>query len=274
MQRKEHMRDFRDAKAMAQTLRQVAKDKSISLTHSESLELVARILGLHDWNELAATIQSERRPPAAAAGRPPSPAPAEALPTVPLRDIVLFPQMTLPIFVGRDPTKRAIERAFAGDKLILAVTQKRPDDDNPTLEGLYRVGIVARVIHQTTLLDGALKIYLQALERASIRRFVEGEFLSAEITKIEERSDKTADVSALSRQALEAYQAYANVDLDSLPQILTLLPRIREPGLLADTLAQLLKIDIDRRQELLETVDAVERLEKILALMRTDQKAA
>jgi uncharacterized protein len=266
------MRDFRDAKAMAQTLRQAMKDKSISLTHSESLELVARLLGLHDWNELAAKIQGERRPPAA---QPVRSALSTLVPTVPMRDIVLFPEMTLPIFVGRDGSKRAIERAFAGDKRILAVTQRRIDDDNPPLDGLYRFGVVARLIDRTTLPDGTLKIIVQALERVVVLRFVEGEFLSAEITRIEARKDETAADSTLSRQVLDEYETYANVDLDAPPQVLTLLTRLRDhPGFLADTLAQLLKIGIDQRQNLLETVDTIERLEKIRVLMTSHREAA
>jgi uncharacterized protein len=125
------MRDFRDAKAMAQTLRDALQAKSLSLTHSESLELVAKVLGFHDWNVLSARIASERQQsvagPAttvaattvaattvAATALPPILAGA-GLPAVPVRDFVLFPQMIMPLFVGRDTSKRAVERAMAGD---------------------------------------------------------------------------------------------------------------------------------------------------------------
>ena len=102
------MRDFRDAKAMAQTLRDTLKARSVSLTHSESLEIVARTLGFHDWNVLAAAIQASKP-----AGTEPSKTPAQSgvgsiFPVVPMRDLVLFPQMVVPLFVGRDKTKRAI----------------------------------------------------------------------------------------------------------------------------------------------------------------------
>jgi len=124
------MRDFRDARAMAQTLREALKPKAVSLTHSESLELVAKILGFHDWNVLSARIQSEHQPPA---GRPGTAITADTLapiaavaglPTLPLRDLVLFPHMIVPLFVGRDTTKRALEHAMAGDKLILVTYPK------------------------------------------------------------------------------------------------------------------------------------------------------
>ncbi len=142
------MRDFRDAKAMAQTLREALKTKSVSLTHSESLELVATILGFHDWNVLSATIQSEVQP----AANPGSTIPATVrlaaegqLPTMALRDIVVFPHMNVPIIAGRAKTIHAVERAMAGDRRILVVTQRRPGDDNPTAADLYGVGLTASV---------------------------------------------------------------------------------------------------------------------------------
>ena len=151
------MRDFRDAKAMAQTLREGLKPKSVSLTHSESLELVARMLGFHDWNELSAKIQaeiqsriqSESQPPIARPATiiPPSAQPLAAradLPVVPMRDIVVLPQMIVPLFVGRDATVRALERAMAEDRRILAVTQRRAGDDLPTPSALYGVGTIDR----------------------------------------------------------------------------------------------------------------------------------
>jgi ATP-dependent Lon protease len=268
------MRDYRDAKAMARTLRQALNAKSMSFSHSESLELVAKLLGFHDWNVLAAKIQTPVRAPAGASGTPVPQTPSAAVPTIPLRDLVLFPYMLVPIFVGRDTSKRAVERAFATDSRIFAVAQKRADDDNPTPDGLYRFGVTTRLLDQATLKDGTLKVSLQALGRASVLRFDAGEFLAAEVTEIPEPRGKDGEAASLSRAALDAYQTYANVDLAAPPQVLTLLPRLREPGMLADTLAQLLRIGMDGRQELLETVDPVARLEKVLALMKTDQEAA
>ena len=128
------MRDFRDAKAMAQTLREALKPKSISLTHSECLELVAKMLGFHDWNVLSAHIQSSSESPRIPLGAD--------LPIVPCRDIVLFPNMGIPILIGREGTKRALECAMAGDKRILAVTQRRAGDDDPDPSALYGVGVI------------------------------------------------------------------------------------------------------------------------------------
>ena len=120
------MRDFRDAKAMAHSLREALKAKSVSLTHSESLELVARTLGLPDWNHLAARIESSLPPLMPAGATNPVTA---GIPIVPMRDLVVFPQMVAPIFVGREKTRRAIERALATDRRVLVVTQRRSADD-------------------------------------------------------------------------------------------------------------------------------------------------
>jgi hypothetical protein len=132
------MRDFRDAKAMALTLRDALKAKSVSLTHSESLEIVARTLGFHDWNVLAAASQasqsmlaSPRKSPTSKLGG------GILLPVAPMRDVVFFPQTISPIWVGREKTRRAVEAAIAGDSRLFVVTQKQMDDDEPDFNALY-----------------------------------------------------------------------------------------------------------------------------------------
>jgi ATP-dependent Lon protease len=240
------------------------------------LELVAKILGFHDWNVLIARIQSEHLPPVPELGTaipatalPPIPA---GLPTVPLRDIVLFPQMIAPLLMGRDASKRAVERAMAGDKRILAVTQRRAADDHPAPDALFGVGVTASVIDLTTLNDGTIRLVVKGIERAVVLHLAEGQFLAAEIAPIEESRGQEAEAFPLMRAVLEKFQAYRNASLLSPPY--TRLPHIREPGVLADAVAPFLWIDIDRRQDLLETSDVITRLEKILALMKTDLQAA
>jgi uncharacterized protein len=270
------MRDFRDAKAMAQTLREALKDKSVTLTHSECLELVAKVLGFHDWNVLSARIQSERQPLVAEPTAQTPIAVGAGLPTLPLRDLVLFPNMTVPLFMGRDGSKRALERAMAGDQRIFVITQRRAADDNPSLHGLYRVGVTASVIGQTMLPDGTIKLTVKGIERAAIVQLVEGECLTAEVASLDETRGQEAEAFDLSRAALEGFQAYRNTSLSVEPY--TRLPHIRahirEPGMLADAVAPFLWVDIDCRQDLLETGDVITRLEKIIALMRADRQAA
>ena len=271
------MRDFRDAKAMAQTLREGLKPKSVSLTHSESLELVARMLGFHDWNELSAKIQSENQPPIA---RPATIMPASApplmartdLPVVPMRDIVLLPQMIVPLFVGRDATIRALAHAVTEDRRILAVTQRRAADDCPTPSALYGVGTIASVIDLVTLGDGTLKVLVKCLKRAAIVRWAEGPFLAAAVGPIEETRGKDEEALALARAVREKLMAQREIGI--LSSLHDHLWDIEEPGLLADAVASHLKGKIQQKQEILEAADVVTRLQKVLALMQADQQAA
>ena len=269
------MRDFRDAKAMAQTLREALKTKSVSLTHSESLELVATILGFRDWNVLSATIQSEVQPPA----NPGSTVPATVrlaaqnqLPTLPVRDIVVFPHLNVPLFAGRAKTISAVEHAMAQDRRILVVTQRRPGDDNPTAADLYGVGLTASVTDLIKLNDGTIKLLVKTLTRATIVRLVEDPFLTAEIAPFDESRGQDEEAIALSRAVLETLLAARNSGQISF--LYDRLQESKEPGTLADAVAAILRCDIRQKQDLLETGDVVSRLQKILALMKTDQQAA
>jgi ATP-dependent Lon protease len=275
------MRDFRDAKAMAQTLREALKGKSVSISHSESLELIARSFGLPDWNYLAAKIQASEAapqlsvtPPVAVAAAMPSGA---GTPILPIRDLVVFPQMVVPIFVGREKTRRAIDRAMATDGRILVVTQRRATEDDPALDALYSVGVMASIIHNTTLLDGTLKLFISGHDRGVVVRPVEQSFLTAEVTPLEQSRGHSAEAVVLFRAVLEAYQHWANVDFSAVPQgpqARLRLPSMEEPGALADAIAPLLPIGIEQKQQLLETADVVARLEAILDLMKTSKNAA
>jgi ATP-dependent Lon protease len=271
------MRDFRDAKAMAQTLRDELKAKGVCLTHSDNLELVAKVLGFHDWNTLAAKIQSEDQSLITQPGTtvPATSKPTRAgLPTVPLRDIVLFPNTVIPLYAGRDATVRALGHAMAGNKRILAVTQRRAADDAPTPDALYNVGVIASVIDLVSLDDGTMKLMVNALERAAVIHFAEGEFLTADTAPIQESRGEEEAAFNLSRAVLEKLQAHHSIALLSSPYDYLSRVAIRKPSVLADAIAPLLSAEIDKKQELLETSDVVTRLEKIIALMNTDRQPA
>jgi ATP-dependent Lon protease len=273
------MRDFRDAKAMAQTLREALKARSVSLTHSESLELVAWTLGLPDWNYLAARIQASQSQATPPGETMPATAvsSAAAIPIVPMRDLVVFPQMVAPIFVGREKTRRAIERALATDRRLLVVTQRRSADDDPSWDALHSVGVTANVIHNATLLDGSLKLFISGIARGVVARPVEAEFLMAEVAPVDETNQGTVEAAALFSAVLEAYQAWTNVHFSTQrqgPRAHPGLPNTGDPGMLADAIAPLLPVTIEQRQQLLETRDVVARLGAILALIRGAQHAA
>jgi ATP-dependent Lon protease len=256
------MRDFRDAKAMAQTLRDALKAKSVTLSHSESLELVARTLGFHDWNVLSAAIQASQGEAKPKIG-------GLAMPVAPMRDVVFFPQVMTPIFVGRDKTKRAIESAMAGDRRLFVVTQKRAEDNDPDFAGLYSVGVTADIIERVEVPNGNWRVKVSCSERAAILRPHQGEFLAADIEPIEETRATTAEAFALTRGILDAYQGYAKT-----PAPPYLHGHAQEPGVFADITAQMLKVEIEQKQQALEISDVVTRLETILAWMKAEPPTA
>jgi len=193
---------------------------------------------------------------------------------VPLRDIVLFPNTVIPLYAGRDATVRALGHAMAGNKRILAVTQRRAADDAPTPDALYNVGVIASVIDLVSLDDGTMKLMVNALERAAVIHFAEGEFLTADTAPIQESRGEEEAAFNLSRAVLEKLQAHHSIALLSSPYDYFSRVAIRKPSVLADAIAPLLSAEIDKKQELLETSDVVTRLEKIIALMNTDRQPA
>jgi len=264
------MRDFRDAKAMAKTLREALHAKSVTFTSSESQELIARILGYRDWNVLAARIQATQSSAASAQLSTSFPALSD-IPIVPMRDMVLFPHMISRIFVARDKTREAVEHALVGDRRVVVVAQRRGIDDRPTtLDALYSVGVIASVIDRQTQVDGALKVTVSGLHRAGIVRVTDGQFLAAEVTAIQEQGNQSTQAAALSSAVLDAYQTYAEVDFSALPSGSKArfgLPSIGDPSLLADTVAPLLSTSFEEKQRLLETRDVVPRLKRLIELM-------
>lgn len=271
------MRDFRDAKAMAKTLREALHAKSVTFTNSESQELIARILGYRDWNVLAARIQATQSSTTSARASTPFPVGIN-IPIVPMRDMVLFPHMISRIFVARDKTRQALEHALAGDRRVVVLAQRHGADDRPnTLEALHPVGVIANVVDRQTQADGALKVTVCGLQRTGIVRLTDGEFLAAEVTPIEEQGGQSKEATALSNAVLDAYQTYADVDFSALPpgsKARFGLPSIGDPSLLADTVAPLLSTSIEHKQQLLETSDVVTRLKRLIELMSAGRPKA
>src|SRR5947208_941040 len=149
------MRDFPDAKTMAQTLRQSLTAKSLAVSHSESLELVSKMLGAADWNTLSALIQSgprEGAPAEAARGEQPG-----RYPAIPLRDLVPFPTATYPIFVGRERTMQALDLAFERQREVVLAVQRDAAIDDPTADDFHEIGALGRLIQLVRLDDGTMK---------------------------------------------------------------------------------------------------------------------
>ena len=260
------MRDFRNAKAMAKTLRESLAGRSFQISHSESLELIAHVLGSKNWQTLSAAIEAE---PGQAPGAAPlaAPSPPSRLPVIPMRDIVVFPEMTLPLFAGRPKTLRAIERAMTGDTRLFLITQRRQTDDAPTAEGLHEVGVVAQILQTLRLPDGTMKVIVQAERRARLVTLEDGELMEAEVEAIEAPVPDEASL-ALARQTLERFAAFASFDAATPPIAMTRVPYMAPyPSVFADLVAPHVSTQLERAQDLLATADPASRLEKLMALM-------
>ncbi|MDB5430526.1 MAG: ATP-dependent protease La, partial [Caulobacter sp.] len=190
------------------------------------------------------------------------------LPVLPLRDIVVFPYMVVPLFVGRDKSVHALEEVMRGDKQILLVTQKNSADDDPAPEDIYDVGVLATVLQLLKLPDGTVKVLVEGKSRAAVTRFIDNEnFYEAEIGVIAEDGGAGNEAEALSRAVVEQFENYIKLNKKVPPEALAAIPQIDVPGKLADSIAAHLSVKIGDKQLLLEIFDVVKRLEKVFALM-------
>jgi ATP-dependent Lon protease len=175
------------------------------------------------------------------------------------------------VFVAREKTRQAVERAIVSDQRVLVVAQRNGSDDHPsTLGALNPVGVIASVIDRQTQVDGALKVTVRGLQRTRLVRLIDDGFLAAEATPMDDERGQSPEAAALSSAVIDAYQTYADVDFSALPRgskVRFGLPSIGNPSLLADTVAPLLSLSIEEQQQLLETSDVVIRLERLIELM-------
>jgi ATP-dependent Lon protease len=256
------MRDFRDAKAMAQTLRESLTTKAITISHGESLELVSKMLGVADWNTLSALLQADQRN----AGIPVanSQAAVRSYPAVPLRDLVPFPTATYPLFVGREKSMHALNQAFERQREVVLVVQKDGAVGDPGFDDVYEVGVLARLLEISRLADGKLRVQVQAYRRVVIRRFIEetGAF-QAEIADINE--GPIPDAPFLMKRAVVQFDSYATAR--ELQKTWPPLDQIRDPGRVADIISSHMVLPIGDKQRLLATLDPVMRLERVDALL-------
>jgi ATP-dependent Lon protease len=190
------------------------------------------------------------------------------LPVLPLRDIVVFPHMVVPLFVGREKSVRALEEVMRGDKQILLATQKNSADDDPAPDAIYDVGVVATVLQLLKLPDGTVKVLVEGKQRAAVTRFIGSEdFYEAEAAILDEDDGEEHEAEALSRAVAEQFEAYVKLNKKIPPEALASIPHITEPGKLADSIAAHLSVKIGDKQQLLELFNVVKRLEKVFSLM-------
>ncbi|MBR9844468.1 MAG: endopeptidase La [Rhodobacteraceae bacterium] len=190
-------------------------------------------------------------------------------PVLPLRDIVVFPHMIVPLFVGREKSVRALEEVMADDKQILLSSQIDPAEDDPNADGIYRAGVLANVLQLLKLPDGTVKVLVEGVSRVEITQFIENEdFFEAEAEYLTEIPGDAATIEALLRTVTDEFERYAKVKKNIPEEALSAVAETVEPQKLADLVAGHLGIEVEQKQELLETLSVSERLEKVYGLMQ------
>ena len=189
-------------------------------------------------------------------------------PVLPLRDIVVFPHMIVPLFVGRDKSVAALESAMAADKSIFLVSQLDPTEDDPDREALYDLGVIATVLQLLKLPDGTVRVLVEGRQRASLQALhQEGAHLAASIELIEDGEPEGAEVQALMRSVVEQFENYAKLNRKLPAATAVQLGQIEEPAKLADAVAANINIKVSDKQALLAELDPVRRLEMAFAFM-------
>ncbi|RDJ24119.1 endopeptidase La [Bosea caraganae] len=192
-------------------------------------------------------------------------------PVLPLRDIVVFPHMIVPLFVGREKSIRALEEVVKTDGLILLATQKNAGDDDPATKDIYEIGTLARVLQLLKLPDSTVKVLVEGVGRAKATGYVADEtFYQAEAVALAEEDGKKVEVEALGRSVVSEFESYVKLNKKISPEIVAAVSQIDEPSKLADTVASHLAVKIADRQAVLEVVNVAHRLEKVLSLMESE----
>ncbi|MBZ3665365.1 endopeptidase La [Pseudomonas monteilii] len=190
------------------------------------------------------------------------------LPLLPLRDVVVYPHMVIPLFVGREKSIEALEAAMTGEKQILLLAQKNPADDDPGEDALYRVGTVATVLQLLKLPDGTVKVLVEGEQRGAVERFTEVEgHIRAEVSLIDETDAAERESEVFVRTLLSQFEQYVQLGKKVPAEVLSSLNSIEEPGRLVDTMAAHMALKIEQKQEILEIVDLPTRVEHVLALL-------
>ena len=198
--------------------------------------------------------------------------PTETMAVLPLRDIVVFPHMIVPLFVGREKSVRALEAVTKEDKQILLVAQKNAAQDDPAADDIYRAGTVSTILQLLKLPDGTVKVLVEGQRRARITEFREVDnYFQADTEPLPESViDDAPEIEALGRTVVAQFEQYIKLNKKIAPEVLVSLNQIEEPSKLADTIASHLSLKISEKQELLETEKVSERLERVFAHMEAE----
>ena len=195
----------------------------------------------------------------------------ESLAVLPLRDIVVFPHMIVPLFVGREKSVRALEAVMKDDKQILLVTQKNAAQDDPSADDIYRVGTVSTILQLLKLPDGTVKVLVEGGRRARLASFKDTDsYFEAHVEDLPDQEVDAKELEALGRTVVGQFEQYIKLNKKIAPEVLVSLNQIEEPSKLADTIASHLNLKISEKQELLETTRIGERLERVFGHMEAE----
>ncbi len=192
-------------------------------------------------------------------------------PVLPLRDIVVFPHMIVPLFVGREKSIKALEEVVRSEKFILLATQKNAGDDDPAVDSIHSVGTLASVLQLLKLPDGTVKVLVEGVSRAKAEDFIAGEsFMQADAIAISDLVSSQIEAEALARSVVTEFEGYVKLNKKISPEVVTAVTQIEDYAKLADTVASHLAVKITDKQDVLETTDVVKRLEKVLGFMESE----
>jgi ATP-dependent Lon protease len=197
--------------------------------------------------------------------------PSEIFPVLPLRDIVVFPYMIVPLFVGREKSINALDEVMRTDRQILLAAQKNAGDDEPEPSAIYTMGTLATVLQLLKLPDGTVKVLVEGTTRAKIKKFTTNElYFEAEAERVEESVGNQDEIEAFARSAVSQFENYVKLNKKISPEVLSTLTQIDDYSKLADTIASHLAIKIGDKQEILELLSVSDRLERVFTLMESE----
>jgi ATP-dependent Lon protease len=190
---------------------------------------------------------------------------AQSVPVLPLRDVVVYPHMVIPLFVGREKSIQALDVAMHGDKRIMLIAQKQADVDDPKVEDLYRIGTIATILQLLKLPDGTVKVLVEGVDRARIDKLEAGDYYSADVTmQTDGEAYDEREMDVLGRSVISQFEQYVKLNKKVPPEVLTALAGIEHAGRLADTVAAHMSLKLGEKQKVLEILDVRKRLEHIL----------
>jgi ATP-dependent Lon protease len=196
---------------------------------------------------------------------------SRAYPVLPLRDIVVFPHMIVPLFVGREKSIKALEEVMRSDTFILLATQKNASDDDPATDAIYTIGTLASVLQLLKLPDGTVKVLVEGAARAQVKQYTDREdYYEAEATAIADTPGDQVEAEALARSVINEFEGYVKLNKKVSPEVVGVVQQIEDYAKLADTVASHLAVKIPDKQTILETPVVTERLEKVLGLMESE----